>query len=313
MGPGTPDGYALLGVEPDVSAKEIRAAYLRRIRLAHPDRNRDAPPAVRAEAERLTCQLNDAWAVLGGGSSARRGQRPPCADGPEPYRQAVGLVADAVWALLDECDSAEQARGAERTRKEISVSLDMIRIKARGRQRAAWTHPRVDASARAAVLACEALGAHLHGTVARHPPLGRRLLKGDTRVRLLLRAYDRLTDRLSAEHRGLLTYGPDADALEEWLRAKIAADLEDRDRGGTGRVDAGRTDRRASGRARAHEPSPAPATPPRSTATTAVSRPFGSGAPRPTGSRGLETTIIALLVALLIVNLVFDFLGWLLF
>ena len=56
--------YEVLGVSPDASLGEIRRAYLREARTAHPDfHNGSEIDRVRAE-ERMR-DLNRAWAVLG--------------------------------------------------------------------------------------------------------------------------------------------------------------------------------------------------------------------------------------------------------
>lgn len=54
-----PDHYATLGVDPDASAAEIRAAYLKLMRRFHPDRN--ASPRAAAQSYAITA----AYAVLG--------------------------------------------------------------------------------------------------------------------------------------------------------------------------------------------------------------------------------------------------------
>jgi curved DNA-binding protein CbpA len=48
--------YELLGVKPDATATDIRAAYRRRARVLHPDRRRGTDGAMSA--------LNDAWHTL---------------------------------------------------------------------------------------------------------------------------------------------------------------------------------------------------------------------------------------------------------
>lgn len=61
-----PDHYLALGIRPDASQAEVRAAYLRVMRDAHPDRRPGDP-----EAERAAKAANLAWEVLG--DAARRG------------------------------------------------------------------------------------------------------------------------------------------------------------------------------------------------------------------------------------------------
>lgn len=54
----------MLGVDPQASPADIRAAYLRRAREVHPDLVADADEATRAASEEQMRQLNDAWQQL---------------------------------------------------------------------------------------------------------------------------------------------------------------------------------------------------------------------------------------------------------
>ncbi|MEO1065236.1 MAG: J domain-containing protein [Actinomycetota bacterium] len=56
--------YEVLGVDPQASLADIRAAYLRRAREVHPDVVADADEATRAASEEQMRRLNDAWAQL---------------------------------------------------------------------------------------------------------------------------------------------------------------------------------------------------------------------------------------------------------
>lgn len=56
--------YETLGVRPDASAADIRAAYLRLARDLHPDTHLDRPDAERRAAERRLQDVNRAWSVL---------------------------------------------------------------------------------------------------------------------------------------------------------------------------------------------------------------------------------------------------------
>jgi len=56
--------YELLGVEPDASVKDIRAAHRIRLQLVHPDKHQGASGAVLSEAERQTQLLNQALSIL---------------------------------------------------------------------------------------------------------------------------------------------------------------------------------------------------------------------------------------------------------
>ncbi len=63
--PGTPDHYQRLGVARDASSDDVRRAYRRAARDAHPDRHGEVSAARMAE-------VNEAWRVLG--DAARRRQ-----------------------------------------------------------------------------------------------------------------------------------------------------------------------------------------------------------------------------------------------
>ena len=54
----------MLGIDPQASPADIRAAYLRRAREVHPDLVADADEATRAASEEQMRQLNDAWQQL---------------------------------------------------------------------------------------------------------------------------------------------------------------------------------------------------------------------------------------------------------
>jgi hypothetical protein len=64
VSPASGDQYAALGVSPDATAAEVRAAYLAAARTAHPDRHVGDPVAAAAAEERMR-ELNAAWAELG--------------------------------------------------------------------------------------------------------------------------------------------------------------------------------------------------------------------------------------------------------
>ncbi|CAJ1356759.1 unnamed protein product, partial [Effrenium voratum] len=58
------DFYAILGVEPGASEKEIKAAYRRAARKSHPDFFRSAPAAEREAVQERFTQVNNAFDVL---------------------------------------------------------------------------------------------------------------------------------------------------------------------------------------------------------------------------------------------------------
>lgn len=61
---GSPTHYDELGVRPDASTAEIRAAYVQLARRHHPDHLGDAPSEERAAAEARMARVNAAWTVL---------------------------------------------------------------------------------------------------------------------------------------------------------------------------------------------------------------------------------------------------------
>jgi curved DNA-binding protein CbpA len=104
-----PDHYLALGLRPDATDAEVRAAYLRVMRVSHPDRR---PGDL--TAEETARAANAAWEVLG--DAARRGaydrlrhQRP---DGTSAYEVKV-LRSDEEEARL----AAYRATGAEFARQ----------------------------------------------------------------------------------------------------------------------------------------------------------------------------------------------------
>lgn len=64
--------YDTLGVRPSADAAALRAAYLAKARVHHPDRHIDASPATRAAAARTMREVNAAWSVLSDPEARRR-------------------------------------------------------------------------------------------------------------------------------------------------------------------------------------------------------------------------------------------------
>ncbi len=88
------DHYEVLGVSPQASAADIRAAYLRLARERHPDRFPD--PAEKARAGEFFKRLSEAFNTLGNERSRReydaeraRGQRGPQETAREAYERAL--------------------------------------------------------------------------------------------------------------------------------------------------------------------------------------------------------------------------------
>jgi curved DNA-binding protein CbpA len=99
------DPYAILGVSPGLSDKELQAAYRRLVQLHHPDHNQGSP----ASAERFE-QIQDAYARIRKLRSKRSS-----ADGDSP-RVATDPAVEARLADLErELREAHEAR--ERARR----------------------------------------------------------------------------------------------------------------------------------------------------------------------------------------------------
>lgn len=64
--------YDTLGVRAAADAAAVRAAYLAKARVHHPDRHVDASPATRAAAARTMREVNAAWSVLSDPEARRR-------------------------------------------------------------------------------------------------------------------------------------------------------------------------------------------------------------------------------------------------
>jgi curved DNA-binding protein CbpA len=92
------DHYQALGVAPQASAAELRAAYLRVMRESHPDRRPNDPAA-----EEAARRANAAWEVLG--DAARRGVYDRLR-----YRRADGSTAHAVQVVHSHADAERLER-----------------------------------------------------------------------------------------------------------------------------------------------------------------------------------------------------------
>ena len=71
--PGSDTGlnpYSVLGVSEDADPEVVKAAYRRRVKLAHPDRHVGADGATQRAAEQEMSQLNWAWGEINRGARA---------------------------------------------------------------------------------------------------------------------------------------------------------------------------------------------------------------------------------------------------
>ncbi len=108
--------YGALGVSATADTSTIRAAYLAKARVHHPDRNLDAPAAARARSAGAMREANAAWAVLGDASARREydsslaamrrvaapraAPRPAAPASSQPYR--VAPPGRPPWTVDDE-------------------------------------------------------------------------------------------------------------------------------------------------------------------------------------------------------------------
>jgi curved DNA-binding protein CbpA len=101
--------YEVLGVEPDASPAALRAAYLAKARVLHPDRQVGRSRAEVASAQRRMQDVNAAWAVLGDPRARRsydlslRPRTAPASPRPASPRPAPRPARPAV-VLEDEDD-----------------------------------------------------------------------------------------------------------------------------------------------------------------------------------------------------------------
>ena len=127
------DPYSLLGVEPSASGEEVRQAFLRMMRLVHPDRfDADKQPQEWKDANDLLKAVNEAYSILRdpvrraaldrqrGQGGGREGPAPrqERAQGAPPKPPATGVSADSApshgQALFSELPPGVRARLLER-------------------------------------------------------------------------------------------------------------------------------------------------------------------------------------------------------
>jgi hypothetical protein len=130
------DPWALLGVPPGSGYDEARRAYLLRLQVVHPDRHQGASPAVLAEAERATRELNDAWEAVQGALATAPGAAggfapAPAAPTGEPLR----------W-MLDHLLAAAAAEGDPLRSDEVDLMVRPLSAAPRGRRFDRWVRRR---------------------------------------------------------------------------------------------------------------------------------------------------------------------------
>lgn len=120
------DAYAVLGVAPDASADELKAAYRRLARREHPDL---APPAGKAEATRALQAINVAYGLVAD---------PPRRAEYDRLRRAhmAGRVAGSEWDDL--LRKAGRWAGRQRTWHPAPLADTAYRL---GRRVGRWLSP----------------------------------------------------------------------------------------------------------------------------------------------------------------------------
>lgn len=78
------DPYDVLGVDPSASDDEVRAAFLLKAEIYHPDRYQDRPSGVRQEATKMMAELTEARDKISRRRAARAGAMPSTPGGPPP-------------------------------------------------------------------------------------------------------------------------------------------------------------------------------------------------------------------------------------
>jgi hypothetical protein len=119
------DPWVVLGVPPGASLDAARDAYLVRLQLLHPDHHQGMGPAVVAEADRATRELNAAWGTVqrllsaGQPSPDPAPSRPPgAAPGPPgPPATPAGCLQ---WAI-DRLVAAALREGQPLTAAEVEL------------------------------------------------------------------------------------------------------------------------------------------------------------------------------------------------
>ena len=125
--------YDLLGVPPDATPEQIRAAYRTLVQLFHPDRLSHLKPEARAFAEERLKTLNQAYAVLG--DPARRSAydytntpRPPqptAAPSPPPASTATPSTAPYASNLQPDFPGAARRATIQRRKRLAQLEADI--------------------------------------------------------------------------------------------------------------------------------------------------------------------------------------------
>jgi curved DNA-binding protein CbpA len=124
------DAFKILGLEPTTSSRAIRDAYVRLVRIYHPDRFVGMPDDVRAEAERRMKELSAAYEGL---RSAKR----KAAKSPPPTPAASRRKKKDPWEEVKRvrAEAAQRRREQEESRHRWLLWEELER---QARERAAY-------------------------------------------------------------------------------------------------------------------------------------------------------------------------------
>ena len=113
----TESPFAVLGIRPDAPDADVKAAWLARVQVCHPDRQGDAPAAALAVAEEKTKRLNAAYAEIKARRAAGDGPAPRAPE--RPGRPAPDEARSALEGLHRADRAVEDARAAVETYERV--------------------------------------------------------------------------------------------------------------------------------------------------------------------------------------------------
>jgi curved DNA-binding protein CbpA len=132
--------FKILGLDPTMDGRKVRAAYVRLARIYHPDRFADQPEDVRDEADRRMRQVTASYEYIRARQRELRAEGmkliPPSEgeDGAQRYRQLIAhrhtqlLRTQARHALWDELEK----RARERARRDADLAAILAESDAAG-------------------------------------------------------------------------------------------------------------------------------------------------------------------------------------
>ena len=125
--------FNILGIEPTTNSRAIRAAYVRLVRIYHPDRFVGMPDDVRAEAERRMKELSAAYESLRSAKRKAAAKTPPPPASRrrnrDPWEEVKRVREEAAQRRLEQEESRrrwllwEELEREVRERAEYEASL----------------------------------------------------------------------------------------------------------------------------------------------------------------------------------------------